>query len=442
MLTFTDSSFGTLNLIKIYDEDRETMADRFSGVYEYAGGPRVDHEGHIYYNPDTLREEYSIEKVPPTEQLDVVVSGGSMGGLFTAHALQQAGHEVDVFERTAPGAMKGRGGGIVPDPELLLYMEKNGLVDDREEVAVVIDRLDYLDHDGSVRTSRPYTIWSTSWDTFYRPLRDAVGDDAYHMGRTVESVERDAESATARFENGEAATGDLLVAAEGYDSTTRKQLLPDVTRQYAGYVAWRGIVPERELPDDLASHLGEAFVIYHGPDFQILTYPVPAASGSTARGDRRVNLVWYENVPEGEPLDEILLDSDGRRREGSLPPGKLRPEVRERQNEVAEESLPGPLERYVKTLDDLFIQCVFDLKVPRMVFDRVCLLGDGAFFVRPHMAAGTSKAAADGFALAEALSTGRDLDAALAEWEASQLELGERLVDMARERGDRYMNRL
>lgn len=417
------------------------MAERFSQVYDYEGGPRVDHEGHIYYNPDILREDYDIERLPESERLDVLISGGSMGGLFTAHALQQSGHDVDVFERTARGSMKGRGGGIVPDPELFLYMEKHGLVDNREEVSVVIERLDYLDHDGSVRASRPYTIFSTSWDTFYRPLRDAVGDQSYHMGRTVVGVENEGDAATARFEDGHTETSDLVIAAEGYDSTTRKQLLPTVSMEYAGYVAWRGLVPERDLPDDLADHLGEAFVIYHGPDFQILTYPVPGTDGSTERGDRRVNLVWYENISEGEQLDDVLLDVDGRQREGSLPPGKLRPEVRDRQNRIAEERCPDPLARYVTSLDDFFIQCIYDLKVDQMVFDRVCLLGDGAFFVRPHMAAGTSKAAADGFELAEAISTHDDLDEALDTWEELQLELGNRLVEMARERGDRYMHR-
>lgn len=416
------------------------MGKRFRNVYDYAGEPRVDHEGHIYYNPDILREEYEIRALPESEQLDVVISGGSMGGLFTAHALQQSGHAVDVFERIPRGEMAGRGAGIVPDPELFLYMETNGLIDTREEVSVVIDRLDYLDHDGSVRVRRPYTIWSTSWDTFYRPLRESVGTDSYHMGRTVVEVENRDESATVRFEDGEAATGDLVVGAEGYDSTTRKQLLPDVSLEYAGYVAWRGAVSEAELPDDLADHLGEAFVIYHTPDSQILTYPVPGPDGSTDRGDRRVNLVWYENVSEGEQLDGILTDADGRRRDGSLPPGKLRPEVRDRQNRIAEEAFPDPFARYVKSLDDLFIQCIYDLKVPRMVFDRICLLGDGAFFVRPHMAAGTSKAAADGFRLAEAISTHRDLGEALDNWEGTQLELGERLVDMARKRGEKYMN--
>ena len=42
-----------------------------------------------------------------------------------------------------------------------------------------------------------------------------------------------------------------------------------------------------------------------------------------------------------------------------------------------------------------------------MAFGRVCLIGDAAFAVRPHAAAGTAKAAADGWALADALTAGR-----------------------------------
>lgn len=417
------------------------MAERFSGVYDYEGYPRVDHEGHIYYNPDVLREEYDFDRVPESERLDVVVSGGSMGGLFTAHALQQSGHRVNVYERTTKGEMKGRGAGILSDPEMLLYMERHGLTDDRSEVTVPISRLDYLDRDGSVRVSRPYRIWSTSWDTFYRPLRDAVGLDSYHMDSEVVDVDAGDEAVTAHLADGRTATGDLLVAAEGYGSRTRQQFLPDVELEYAGYVCWRGLVPESRLPPEVADHLDETFVIFHGHDFQFLTYPVPGAGGETAKGERRVNLSWYENVPKGAELDRLLLDVDGVQREGSLPPGKLRSEIREEQLRKAEEQLPVPFVEYMHALEDMYIQNIYDLKVPRMVFDRVCLLGDSAFFARPHIASGTAKAAANGFELAEALCSGAPLRDSLSSWETSQLELGNRLVDLARERGDRYVYR-
>jgi 2,6-dihydroxypyridine 3-monooxygenase len=72
-----------------------------------------------------------------------------------------------------------------------------------------------------------------------------------------------------------------------------------------------------------------------------------------------------------------------------------------------------------------------------MAFGRACLLGDAAFAVRPHAAAGTAKAAADGWALAAALTAADgDVPAALASWERSQLALGQALLARCREIGD------
>jgi 2,6-dihydroxypyridine 3-monooxygenase len=72
-----------------------------------------------------------------------------------------------------------------------------------------------------------------------------------------------------------------------------------------------------------------------------------------------------------------------------------------------------------------------------MAFGRVCLIGDAAFAVRPHAAAGTAKAAADGWALADALTAaGGDIPAALAQWERGQLALGQALLARCREIGD------
>jgi len=72
-----------------------------------------------------------------------------------------------------------------------------------------------------------------------------------------------------------------------------------------------------------------------------------------------------------------------------------------------------------------------------MVFGRVCLLGDAAFCARPHAAAGTAKAAADAWALADAMRASDDLTSALAAWEAGQLGVGRRLVIRSREMGER-----
>jgi 2,6-dihydroxypyridine 3-monooxygenase len=80
---------------------------------------------------------------------------------------------------------------------------------------------------------------------------------------------------------------------------------------------------------------------------------------------------------------------------------------------------------------------IYDLEVPRMAFGRVCLIGDAAFAVRPHAAAGTAKAADDGWALADELTAfAGDVPAALVAWESRQLEVGRALLARTREIGD------
>jgi 2,6-dihydroxypyridine 3-monooxygenase len=85
-----------------------------------------------------------------------------------------------------------------------------------------------------------------------------------------------------------------------------------------------------------------------------------------------------------------------------------------------------------------YIQKVMDLRVPKMAFGRIALIGDAAFAARPHAAAGTAKAAADAWALAAALeSTDNDVPAALAKWEPAQLRLGHALIDRVTDMGTR-----
>jgi 2-polyprenyl-6-methoxyphenol hydroxylase-like FAD-dependent oxidoreductase len=73
-----------------------------------------------------------------------------------------------------------------------------------------------------------------------------------------------------------------------------------------------------------------------------------------------------------------------------------------------------------------------------MAFGRVCLTGDAAFALRPHAAAGTAKAAADAWALAEALAaTHGDVEAALPRWERRQLAVGRAVLERTRRNGDK-----
>lgn len=412
------------------------------GVYDYGGPSRVAHEGNIYYNEPVVESGYEIDACPSNKQLQVAISGGSMGGLFGAHALLEAGHEVDVYEQTEEGKMRGRGGGIILHPEMLQYLEDAGIAD-RESVTMTLDGLQYLDQDGAVIDQRDYVIYGGSWDTLYRAVRKHMPDECYHMGTEVTNISQADGSGTVsiQFDARDSKETDLFVAAEGYRSQTRQQYFPDVSLEYAGYVAFRGIAYEDELPDDIVRKLRDHFVIYHGPDFQVLTYPVPSPNGSSERGDRRINLVWYRNIAAGDEFENLMLGADGTQYNGTLPPGQMRDSVREEHIEFGRESAPEIFTRLFEAYSDTYVQAVYDLAVPEMVVDRVCLLGDAAFFIRPHMAAGTAHAFADALSLGEALGPYRSLNDALERWNERQTELGSRLVRRARERGNRYMNR-
>jgi 2,6-dihydroxypyridine 3-monooxygenase len=100
------------------------------------------------------------------------------------------------------------------------------------------------------------------------------------------------------------------------------------------------------------------------------------------------------------------------------------------------EDLPPPLAEVVARTPEPFVQPIVDVEVPKMAFGRACLLGDAAFVARPHAAAGTAKAAADAWALAEAMAgAGGDVPGGLRRWEASQLALGRQLLARVRDLG-------
>jgi 2-polyprenyl-6-methoxyphenol hydroxylase-like FAD-dependent oxidoreductase len=276
----------------------------------------------------------------------------------------------------------------------------------------------------------------TSWDALYRKLRAAFPDDRYHAGCRLLRFEPEGERVTAHFEGGRQEQCDLLVGADGPGSTVRQQVLPEVRSEYAGYVAWRGVVPEGQEPDLAAAFPGR-FTFFQAPHTHILCYLIPGPDGALAPGQRRLNWVWYVNAAPGPELERVLTDREGRRRQFSVPEGLVRPEVVSWLHGEARRLLPPPFRRLVEATGEPFVQTVQDLAAPRMSFGRVCLTGDAAFVLRPHTAASTAKAAANAQALADALqAAGGDVSVALPLWEPDQLALGRRLLEYGRRLGD------
>ena len=191
----------------------------------------------------------------------VVVVGGSLGGLFDAIALRSLGYEVDVYEKSS-GLMHDRGAGIVFQEEVAEFLTRYEVAP-LKSVAIPVRTRRYLHADGSVAQEWAMPQAMTSWDALYRKLRAAFGDDRYHLGVRFAGFDAAGDRVTARFDAGQELTADLLVGADGPGSTVRRQLLPEVRSEYAGYVAWRGVLLERDAPD-LATDFAGRLTFFQG----------------------------------------------------------------------------------------------------------------------------------------------------------------------------------
>jgi 2,6-dihydroxypyridine 3-monooxygenase len=366
--------------------------------------------------------------------VQVAVVGGSLGGLTAALVLADVGCDVAVYERSS-AALEARGAGIAVLDETVRWFAERSTVDP-DELCSSTRFIRFLDADGAVVHEREHRYRFSAWNTIYRALLAEFPGERYLLGQEVVGLAADGDGVAVALRSGAAARADLVVCADGIGSPRRADLFPEVTPAYAGYVAWRGTLPEAALTPATHAALHDAITYQVLPDSHILVYPIPALDGSLAEGDRLINTVWYVNVPEGGPLDALMTGQDGVRRPVSLPPGAATERAVAGMRQAAADLLAAPITEAIARTAEPFVQVVYDIEVSRMAFGRTCLVGDAAFAVRPHAAAGTAKAAADGWALAEELTaSGGDVPPALAAWERRQLALGRSLLARCREIG-------
>src|SRR5215470_3960507 len=176
-----------------------------------------------------------------TRNQRALVVGGSMSGLLAGLLLRRAGWEVDIYERVE-SELAGRGAGIVAQPDLIETLRRLGI--DPTDLGVEITTRKILDASGRLAGEFVCPQVLTAWERVYRVLRDALPAERYHRGCGLQHFAQSESAVVAHFGDGGSAEGDLLVGADGLRSTIRQQCLPDLAPLYAGYVAWRALIPE------------------------------------------------------------------------------------------------------------------------------------------------------------------------------------------------------
>jgi 2-polyprenyl-6-methoxyphenol hydroxylase-like FAD-dependent oxidoreductase len=363
----------------------------------------------------------------------IAIVGGSLGGLFAAVLLGRDGHDVTVHERSVRG-LEGRGAGLLGKRETFAILRAAGCEHVARAGVVARERIVFDDAGFAVDSKMPPQT-QISWDYLYRTFRDRMPEGSYVLGRRVDRVAQERDRVLISFENGNVETADLVIGADGIASVVRAAVDgPDAANAYAGYVGWRGLLPERSLPIAAGEQLLERFAYFRMPRSHVIGFLVPGPRGETEVGARRYNWVWYRPAPGEAGREATLTDVDGRVHPYSLPPGAISAAARSALIEDAWRLLPRAFAAAIEATDRPFVQAIFDYETKTMVSGRIALAGDAAFVVRPHTGMGIAKAAGDAMSLAKHLKS-RHVIEALHAYREERAPLGAAIAASGRQLG-------
>jgi salicylate hydroxylase len=244
--------------------------------------------------------------------LRLAVVGGGIGGLATALALLRRGIDVDVYEQSEE--LKEVGAGIHISANGTRVLDALGLEAALRDVQVIPSRRE-LRHWKTGETWHWFELGSASIERhgarhmllhrgdLHNILANAVRAlkaDAIKLGKRCVAVTQNNECVEIRFETGEQANAAFVIGADGIHSKVREGLFGADQVQFAGCVAWRGLVPMERLPPHISHSVGTNWL---GPKGNVLHYPIRRGEimnfcGSVERKDWRIESWIVEGTTE------------------------------------------------------------------------------------------------------------------------------------------------
>ncbi len=338
--------------------------------------------------------------------MKAIIIGGGIGGLAAAIGLRNAGADAEVFERAEPFGEVGAG--ITLWPNAVKALQQLGLVEAIRAISV-------LEAQGGIRTWRGALLSSASTADIERAfgaptlvmhraelhdvLLQALGSERVQLGAQCVGFEQDDRSVAAIFADGRRVHGDLLIGADGLRSVVRAQLHGEQPPRYAGYTAWRAVVPfsrNRVLPGE--------------------TWGMGARFGQVPLSDDRIYWFATKNALPGE------RSPDGEKAE------LLR---RFRGWHVPIEAVIG-----ATPADAILRHDIYDRPpLRRWGAGRVTLLGDAAHPMTPNLGQGACQAIEDAVVLMKQVSAGGAVAGVLRAYEAERMQRTAWLVAQSRRIG-------
>ncbi|KAK3634913.1 hypothetical protein LTR56_015040 [Elasticomyces elasticus] len=328
---------------------------------------------------------------------NIVIVGGSLGGLFAGVALKTHGYNTTLLERTPENLLHNQGAGIVAGGDTLEFFKRYDRTG--KPVAVPSYKRIYLNQKGDIIHEEVNRQNMTSWDLCYYLLRanyDRVDSPYLEGGKLPETRPMDGKI---NYVYGATVTG--IEDKGDYVAVSYKQKREDGT-------------------EELCAINADIMVAADGP--------------SSTR--RLLNFVWYANFPEGSPeLEKLMTDKNGRRRHITIPPGMIAPEAWDMVKQMGKEKLPPQMAEMAEKTKNPFVQCITDAITPKNLFmgDKVVLIGDSLANFRPHTVASTSQAAFDVMCLVDWLDGKIDRK----EFVKQSMQFARAVQDMGVKIGDR-----
>jgi 2,6-dihydroxypyridine 3-monooxygenase len=272
------------------------------------------------------------------------------------------------------------------------------------------------------------SITLLNWAHIYQGFRRCIPDDLYRSDAAVERIEAMPHGTTLHLLPGGSLDFDLVVCADGYRSLGRGLIDPGAAPVYRGIVLWRGLLPERDIRVGALDGCDLLRPVYQGGHG--IVYYIPGPGQSTERGERLLMSGYYLQVPESA-LAPVLVDDQERQQSGSVPFGKVHPEVRAALESRLAGLLPSSLFDLVKQSGNSSIQAVYSFVPRSYASDRLCLVGDAGTVIPPFAGSGVLRSVANATSLTAALAEAPAVDDALRRWSEAQLQIAAQLIPSA-----------
>ena len=326
----------------------------------------------------------------PNEEL--VIVGGSLSGLTLALACANRGIRTKILERADGRQRSGAALGI----DRALLMRTIGITPSSDR-----------DVGFPVLTSHRNAV---SWSAIHGWLREQASGRSEIVlieGCSVLKVTQSKVAATVVTAKGEQIIAAVVVGADGYRSVVRAAINPATPHAvYAGYVLWRGLVDEREMPTHtLWPSDDKGVALVHNSGYRLVAYPVAGADGSVEPGRRRISFTWYD-ANQDALLQKMGCISQTRHVIASLSWKNVPHQVRAELQDTAQQIWPEPWSSFiVHALEKrgIFGTPVAEYFPERLRSGRLVVVGDAAHVSSPMTGRGFVTGTMDAGTLAECL---------------------------------------